>query len=104
MTGENGGVGGYVSLFNPAQVVAAGLGSGSCGTVWTIGIGGAAGPASLSVDPVNRLAYIVSSGQLYSWNIRNGYEGVIANLPSVDGYAWQNATFMPICGSDTGLM
>jgi hypothetical protein len=41
---------------------------------------------------------------LVEWSIKTDQEGIIKQLSTPDGYTIQNASYMPICNGDTGLM
>jgi hypothetical protein len=56
------------------------------------------------VDASDRAAFIVSGGGLYEWNIREGHFGIVNQYAPPDGFAVQNAAFMPLCGSEAGFM
>jgi hypothetical protein len=93
----------YVSVFNLFHSVQSG--GRALSKTWTfVSDSSVSSTYSISVDEIDSIAFIVAGGNLYNWNISMNGEGIINQYTAPDGYSVQNATFMPICDRDVGLL
>ena len=92
-----------ITVFNMADTLLCGFGCGS-GQIWVGWLPTSGAPYSISVDATDRAAFIVSGGALYEWSIKVGHSAILRTFTPPDGFAAQNATYMPLCGTETGFM